>query len=470
MIKLLVAGPPDFTNRIQSMARQSYPNDIRIISLNNNPSSAIEALEGNARGAHAVLLGFHDEEIELMIDMATRNEVTSTIFVSEENPAEGFRKWTKYRAKVAIKGSEIKSIFNYFNEYPDLISRTTPKEPDIFGEEPKEPEENQENSTVQMESDSKARVEMVRQRENKNRAVPVRPQVISVFGQKGGVGKTVISVSMAESLAVLTNLNVAIIDLDMNRAYGDVIRYFGNIGDRKDTLICSSDQNNKAPSPQEKTLAAWANFPWEMRANRDTVENYLIRHRKNLFYLPPLRRLAEEEHIDYELVQKVITTVHRHFPAIIIDCGNTLSDPVVSAMESSDEIIIVVSPEYPVLDNLSHFATDIVNQLNTANGTVRVAMNEKREGAGFKNTDEAIAEITGGYPLIAEFPYDPAVYNKLAQKALVPHLGGELTPFLEVMEKVLKELFPRELFGSEDKESKGSLFKKIFGFGKKANC
>ena len=467
MIKLLVAGPPDFTNRIQSMARHSYSNDIRIISLNNNPSSAIEALEGNARGAHAVLLGFHDEEIEMLISMVARNEVKSIIFISEENAAEGFRKWTKYRAKVALKGSELKSIFNFFTEYPELISRTTPKEPNIFSEEH---ENVQEDAIIRKESDSKTRVEMVRQRENKNRAVPVRPQVISIFGQKGGVGKTVISVSMAESLAVLTDLNVAVMDLDMNRAYGDVIRYFGNIGDKKDTLICSSDQNNKAPSPQEKTLAAWANFPWEMRANRDTVENYLIRHRKNLFYLPPLRRLAEEEHIDYELVQKVITTVHRHFPAIIIDCGNTLSDPVVAAMESSDEIIIVVSPEYPVLDNLSHFATDIVNQLNTANGTVRVAMNEKREGASLKNTDEAISEITGGYPLIAEFPYDPAVYNKLAQKALVPHLGGELTPFLEVMEKVLKELFPRELFGSEDKESKGSLFKKIFGFGKKATC
>ncbi|MTI84394.1 MAG: hypothetical protein FH756_10915 [Firmicutes bacterium] len=463
MIKILVAGPPDFINRIQSMTRQSYANDIRIISLNNNPSSAIEALEGNARGAHAVLLGFHDEEIELMIDMATRNEVTGTIFISEENPAKCFRKWTKYRAKVALKGNELKSIFNYFTQYPELISRNTQKETNVFGDEPEDIPE-----VIRGESDSKARVEMVRLRENQKRGIPVRPKIISIFGQKGGVGKTVISVSMAESLAVLTDLDVAILDLDMNRAYGDVIRYFGNIVEKKDALICSG-ANNKAPSPQEKTLAAWANFPWDHRANRDTVENYLIKHRKNLCYLPPLRRLAEEEFINYELVQKVISVIHRHFPAIVIDCGNTLSDSVVAAMESSDEIMIVVSPEYPVLDNLSHFATDIVNQLNTADGTVRVVMNEKRDGASLKNTDETIAQITGGYPLIAEFPYDPAVYNKLAQQALVPHLGGELIPFLEVMDKVLKELFPRELFGNDDKEKKGNMFKKFFRFGKKAN-
>lgn len=452
MIKLLLAGPREFTDLIQRQARE-YP-DIRIINLSTEPSHCVEALEDSAKGADAVLLGFPDDEIKLMIDVATRHEVRSVIFISVDNPGLAYRKWAKYKCKLAREGEELQKISSYFRERPELLKDQADNR-DIF------------EDFGERAEDSRARVEEVRKREKSNRAVAVKKKVITVFGQKGGVGKTVISVSMAKSIAYLTDLKVVVLDLDMNRAYGDCVRLLGFIGPKKDQAICNFDVDNNWPAPAEKTLAAWTTFPWELRGDLRVVENFLIKDRKNLYCIPPMRSLTEEHSINYDLVQKTIGVLNRHFDVVIIDGGNTLSDTTLSALENCDEIIIVSSPELGVLDNLAEFTTDTLKSVKKVSDPL-IVINKVPNKTPY-DLNKELPNITGGYPLTAKFPYDQALYEKVANHASVPHLGEELTPWLEEMEKLLWTIFPRELFGKESRESKGGFLKRLFGFKKAAS-
>lgn len=450
MIKLLLAGPREFTDLIQRQSRE-HP-DIRIINLSTEPSHCVEALEDSAKGADAVLLGFPDEEIKLMIDVATRHEVQSIIFISVDNLGMAYRKWAKYKCKLTREGEELQKIVSFFKERPDLIQ-------DQIGDR---------NIFESFDdNESKARVEEVKKREKSKRAVAVKKKAITVFGQKGGIGKTVLSVSMAKSIAFLTDLKVVVLDLDMNRAYGDCLRLFGFIGPKKDQAICNFEVDNNQPVPAEKTLAAWMAFPWELRGDFRVVENYLIKERKNLYCLPPIRSLAEEHSINYDLVQRTIGVLNRHFDVVIIDGGNTLSDATLSALENCDEIIIVSSPELGVLDNLAEFTTDTLKSVKKVSDPL-IVINKVPNKTPYDLSKE-LPNITGGYPLTAKFPYDQALYEKVANHATVPHLGEELTPWLEEMEKLLWTIFPRELFGNENRESKGGFFRKLFSFKRTAS-
>lgn len=461
MIKLLLAGSRSFTDQIQKQAKEKKFEHIRIIKLTTEPSSTVEALEDSAKGVDAVLLGFSDDEIKILVDVATRNEVQSVIFVSVENMATAYRRWAQHKLKLTKEGRELETIIKYFGQRTKLLKNTEQvNDNNIFSD-------LEESST---ESNSQARIEKVIQRENSNRAVTVKQKVITIFGQKGGIGKSVIGVSMAKSIACLTNLKVIVLDLDMNRNCGDALKYFGHIGQNKNQVICNfENDDHNYHIPTEKTLAAWSNFPWELRGEQRVVENYLIQIKKNIFCLPPMRTITEEQDISYDLVRDTIGVLKRHFDVIIIDGGNTLSDPTLSALENCDELIIVSSPELSVLDNLVEFTVDTLKNVNKINEPLIVINNRAPLEPNY-NLEKEIPKITGGSPLTANFPYDQALYEKVATKAQVPYLGEELTPFLKEMERLLKHIFPRELLGNESKEAKSGFLKKIFSFGRKKSA
>jgi len=273
---------------------------------------------------------------------------------------------------------------------------------------------------------------------------------------------------MAKSLAYITDLSVVVLDLDMNRSAGDVLKYFGYVGSSKNDVITDFEKDNSynGPLPAEKTLAAWNNFPWELRGDLRVIENFLIKIKKNLFCLPPMRTITEENDLTYDLVQQTISVLKRHFDVCIIDGGNTLSNSTLSALENCDELIIISAPELGVLDNLADFMNDTLRNVNKVSEPLIVINNRAPVEVKF-NLQKEIPKITKGYPLTAYFPYDQDLYEKVANSALVPHLGEETTPFLGEMERLLKHIFPRELFSNMNNEPKGGFLKRLFSLGKR---
>ncbi|NMA02292.1 MAG: AAA family ATPase, partial [Clostridia bacterium] len=99
----------------------------------------------------------------------------------------------------------------------------------------------------------------------------IDPQVVTVFGTKGGVGKTTISVNMAAQLTKRTKKKVVLVDLDLQ--FGDVSVFL-----------------NIVP---KKTIAELVQERGKLTI--DLIESYLIPHISGIKILPaPLRpELAE---------------------------------------------------------------------------------------------------------------------------------------------------------------------------------
>lgn len=447
MIKLVIAGSREFTDQIQYKATQ-YPS-IRLVNITTEPSTTVDVLENVAMGADAVLFGFDDEDIQLMVDVITRNKIESVFFISTSNISATFKKWARYRFKPALAGSELETINRYFIDNPAAASPG--------------PEPESERKIFER----KARVEAIREREDKNRLVVVDKKIVVVFGQKGGIGKTVTLVSLARSINHLTNMRVAIADLDMNRDYGDVIRYFGILGDLKSDAISITEEDYIRDHPviPEKTLSAWTSFPWEMKHMREVVDSCLVKIKNNLYVLPPLRSITDESEITYELVQDVLDVLRRHFSIVLVDGGNTLSTPTLAAMEAADDLIILSSAEIPVLDGLADFTASTIDKIK-GNPIISLALNRVPPDCPLKLENE-LPKITRGRPVVAMFPHDEQFFKTISNDVDVPYFGAHNIPYTQEMEKLLYHIIPKDAFKTTPKESKGGFFSSIFRrFGK----
>lgn len=439
LIKLLVAGPRGFTDAIRIQA-QKKPN-IRIVSETTEPSTTVEVLETRASSVDAVLLGFDDVEIGILADVVTRNQIQAVIFVSAENPAAAFKKWARMKLKIAPAGSELDTIERFCQ------ARVIVKE-----------NNHQESQQSEM---LRARVGIVKEREEKSRVIAFGKKTVTIFGQKGGIGKSTTTVSLARSLVTLTNLKGVILDLDFNRDYGDIIRYIGIIGPEKSQIIEMDERLFESyrgvQLPAEKTLSAWSKFPWEKRNDFQLVEACLVQmpNHKNLYVLPPVRTIMDAKEVTYELVQRVIEALKRHFDFVLVDGGNTLSTATLSAMEASDEIVIMSSAELCVLDSLADFTTSTINMIQ-GSPIISLVINDIPSQYPY-DLEKELPNITRGYPVVAMFPHDEELFKMLSCNADVPYLGCHDIPFTREMEKLLYHIFPKEAFKPQ-KETKSSGF------------
>lgn len=458
LIKIMIAGPRDFTDKISASQASNYPG-IRIVGVATEPSTTVEALESRVSDAQAVLLGFLDQDIEIMADIFIRKKDEVIFFISTDSPALTRKKWAKFKAKVAVAGRELQAIETYFSD-KQLIDQVASKRDsrELLSQERKI-------------ADRKKRLDVIKEREDKQHVEVVDKKSIVIFGQKGGIGKTVSVVSLASSIAALTNMRAAIMDLDCNRDYSDVLRYFSVLGDEKPEAI-KMDDTGDYPVIAEKTLAAWSHIPWGDRSDRivlkmkqDTrlVESCLVKIRNNLYVLPAIRTLQDEKDITVESVQYVMNILRRHFSVVLVDGGNTLSAPVLAAMEEADEIILLTEDGIADLDSFRDFVSSTMNAVRD-NFSFTIAVNKVLSDCDFE-LESDIPRIARGLPLVARFPFDEALLKMVKKEARVPYLGSNDIPYTREMEKLLFHLFQREIFKPKNHSSGGvfgGLFKKLF--------
>lgn len=430
IIKLAVAGPKDFCDVVQRQVRGG--DEIRLVSVTTEPSMTIDALENRKISVDAVLLGYEDRDIQIIADVASRSGVSAAFFVSTNEPSKAYFKWAKYRMKVVTRNKEVEFLIKFFKERPELLRETSTPKSFVFDEEDAE--------------DSAARVKQARDEEDKISASVFGKKVIVIFGPKGGIGKSVITASMAKSISTLTNLSVAIVDLEMNRDYGDILRYFGFLEDKKAKMIelKTPEWAKGLALPQEKTMSGWSCFPWELRNNRQAVEESLVKIEHNLFLLPPFRSILDEKAINYDVVQKTIEVLKRHFSIIIVDGSNTLTTATLAAIETCDELYITASAKIPVLDSLADFVVSTINDIQ-GDPVISLIINDVPSEFPY-DLENDVPKLAGGFPVAALFPKDDELDKMVSTKAKVPYLGAYDTPFTREMEKLLRKIFPKGMF------------------------
>jgi pilus assembly protein CpaE len=217
--------------------------------------------------------------------------------------------------------------------------------------------------------------------------------VISVFGAKGGLGKTTIAANLAVKLAEKRK-KVALIDLDLQ--FGD-IHIFMDI-EPKDTI---TELVQEVITP-----------------NIDSVRSYMSVHSSGVHVLCAPRSPEYAELISPEKILSLLSLLRSYYDYVIIDTAPSFSEVNMTAIESSSLIFFVTGLDISILKN-SKLSISLLESLQQ-NDKVRVIVNRSVDmnTISIKDVEKII-----GYPIWAKIPSD----YKVAVNALnrgIPFVSG----------------------------------------------
>ena len=165
------------------------------------------------------------------------------------------------------------------------------------------------------------------------------PQIVTVFGTKGGVGKTTVAVNLAIQTAKTTGKKVVILDLDLQ--FGDVSVYMNILPKR-----------SIAELVQEKN-----------KLDIDLIETYLVNHESGVKILPAPMRPEYAEIVNSEYILDLLTILRTRYDYIIIDTPPVFHDTLLGALDMSNQIFLILSMDLPTIKNIK-LCVDLLKSLH----------------------------------------------------------------------------------------------------------
>jgi len=259
-------------------------------------------------------------------------------------------------------------------------------------------------------------------------------RVVTVFGAKGGLGKTTIAVNLAVKLAQ-GNKKVALVDLDLQ--FGD-IHIFLDI-DPSDTI---------AELVQEF-----------FSSNIDSVRSFMTVHSTGIHVLCSPKSPEYAEVISAEKIQSLLGLLRSYYDYVVIDTPPFFTEVTLTALESSSTILFVTGLDISILKN-SKVSLSLLDSLQQTD-KIRLIVNRAVDMSSITVND---VQSILGCPIWAKIPSD----YKVAVTALnrgVPFVlsnpGSRLSQSIEDVARLLTEgegdgEFKSIVTGKKEKGSFGS--------------
>lgn len=151
--------------------------------------------------------------------------------------------------------------------------------------------------------------------------------VITVYGAKGGIGKTTIAANLATALAQVTGGSVALADMDTQ---------FGDVAIMMDI-------------PVEKTIVELARRADE--ADRELVRDYLVHHWSQVRILPAPFEPSQWHAIKPAQMEKIIAVLAQTHDFVVLDTAATFNDLIAVALDKANIVLLVTSMDISSIKN-----------------------------------------------------------------------------------------------------------------------
>jgi len=262
------------------------------------------------------------------------------------------------------------------------------------------------------------------------------PQIITVFGSKGGVGKTTLSANLAAHLAKKTKSKVALVDLDLQ--FGDIPVFF-NVMPRKSI----------AELVQEKG-----------KLNAQLIDKYLIPHISKVKILPAPMKPEYAELVDAENVSQILAVLKESFDYVIVDTPPYFQDTTISALEMSQQILLVMTLDLPAIKNMK-LTLDLLHSLNQKDKS-KLILNRATEFLGISVKD---VETSLDFLIAEKIPSDGKLVVTSVNKGMPFVLSSIKAKASRSIDKISHLVINDKGYQKDLKEKyqRKSLFRRMFG-------
>ncbi len=206
--------------------------------------------------------------------------------------------------------------------------------------------------------------------------------IITVFGAKGGIGKTTISSNLAVALAGEAHQSVALVDMDTR---------FGDVAITMDI-------------PVERSIADLArNLD---NVDRQSLKEYLVEHESGVHILPAPTRPSDWRNLTARHVRDVVDVLAQTHDFVILDTPGTFNEIVAAAIEVGTMILLVTTLDMASIKDTVLALEMLHERFGNDEERIKVVLNRAGVDTGVREKD---VERTLDSPLWWRIPQDNEV-------------------------------------------------------------
>jgi len=210
----------------------------------------------------------------------------------------------------------------------------------------------------------------------------VEPQaygtVVTVFGAKGGIGKTTIATNLATALVQKTGQSVVLVDLDTR--FGDVAILMDMPTDRSISDLALPDEE----------------------IDREAVQSCLYTHGTGVAILPSPIRPSEWHSIHPGHIEKVVSVLAATHDYVLLDTPGTFNDIVSRSLEMCTILLLTATPDLASLKD-TILALEMLRSWSFPTEKVKIVINHTNDVHGDARVD--IRRVLGK-EIFWSIPYD----------------------------------------------------------------
>lgn len=260
--------------------------------------------------------------------------------------------------------------------------------------------------------------------------------VITVFGAKGGIGKTTIATNLTTALVQKTSQSAVLVDLDTR---------FGDVGILMDI-------------PVERSIADMA-VP-EDEITREMVQDCLYQHNSGVYILPAPIRPTDWRNVHAGHIEKIVSILTQSYDYVILDTPGTFNDIVARALELASMVVLVATVDMASLKD-TLLAIDMLRSWNFPQDKIKLVINSTNEAS---NVQPQEVKRMLGREVFWSVPYDRNISTatQLGMPVVLAKPQSKASESLVEMAFALSGV--RQQKSQKAKEpAKGGIFSKILG-------
>ncbi len=205
-----------------------------------------------------------------------------------------------------------------------------------------------------------------------------RGMVITIFGAKGGIGKTTIATNLATALVRMTNSNVVLVDMDTR---------FGDVAIMMDVAV-------------EHSIADLGRRVDEL--DRETIKDALTSHHTGVSILPAPLHPTEWRNLTPDHITKIVNLLAQGHDYVVIDTPGTFNEIIAATLELGDIILLMTSMDIASIKDTA-LALEMLRAADVSEDKVKLIINHSTSSNSLREEDvERVLE----YDVTWRIPHD----------------------------------------------------------------